>query len=215
MSAAVGRASIAVAHHGTGNVRSLVRALERAGADVTVATGPDQLAGVDGVVLPGVGAFPAGMEALSRLGLDRGLIEVAASGTPLLGVCLGMQMLFDWSDEHGGAAGLGLLPGHVRRLDPGGERLPHIGWCGVSWLRDHPLNEGIRNPSPMYHVHSYAADVSDQADVLAMATHGTQFTTAVARANILGVQFHPEKSSLEGLELLGSFVGICADGSVL
>lgn len=130
----------------------------------------------------------------------------------MLGVCLGHQLLFEGSDEMGGAEGLAILQGRVVRLDPGGERLPHIGWSRVDWTHEHPLTSGLGQGVAMYHVHSFAAVPSQQADVLGTATHGASFATAVSRDNIAGVQFHPEKSSADGLSLVRNFVRWSGEG---
>lgn len=197
---------VAVVDHGTGNLTSIVRALQLGGATVVRTSDHRALFAADAVVLPGVGAFPRAMESLRDLGLVESLRSVAASGRPLFGVCLGLQLLFDGSEEMGGSEGLGILPGKVRALDAQGERLPHIGWSAVEWKREHPLVRGLANPCPMYHVHSYVAAPDRPDDILATAVHGERFTTAVANGNVLAVQFHPEKSSADGLRLISNFV---------
>jgi glutamine amidotransferase len=150
------------------------------------------------------------MRNLRELGLDAVIAERAGSGVPLLGVCLGMQLLFEESVELGGARGLGLLPGRVTALQAGGQRLPHIGWSLVSFARETPLNAGLPAGAAFYHVHSFACRPSARDDVLASAEYGETFVTAVARPPLYGVQFHPEKSSVHGLELLGAFTRLCA-----
>lgn len=206
------RPAVAVIDHGTGNITSLVRALELGGADVQRLETPVGLEDADALVLPGVGAFPVAMEAIERLGFDAAIKERVAGGTPLLGICLGMQMLFDSSEEMGGAEGLGLLAGRVSELQTEGQRLPHIGWSPLTWLVDGPLREGLSESSPMYHVHSFVANPTDDGDILATAEHGSTFATAVGRDRILGLQFHPEKSSVEGLRMVANFVRMCASG---
>jgi imidazole glycerol-phosphate synthase subunit HisH len=136
----------------------------------------------------------------------------AAAGVPVLGICLGLQLLFDGSDELGGAEGLGLVPGRVEALETAGQRLPHIGWSLVRWERPARLVAGLPGESAFYHVHSFAPVPDDPAHVLGSAEYGTRFVTAVARDNVAGVQFHPEKSSAHGLRLLAGFVGTCAAG---
>ncbi|HLI31334.1 MAG TPA: imidazole glycerol phosphate synthase subunit HisH [Solirubrobacteraceae bacterium] len=218
---------VAIVDHGIGNRRSVEKALEHVGAEVVVTAAPEQLAGADGLYLPGVGAFPAAMRALRALSLVEVLRQLASAGKPILGACLGMQLLFERSDEQGGAEGLGLLPGHVRELRAGDLKLPHIGWCEVFWSgRAHdaagayatptdapagwPLSAGLPARTFLYHVHSYVAEVGDPQIVLAEAEHGEVFPTVVGSGRIFGTQSHPEKSSAQGLRLLESFLAICA-----
>jgi glutamine amidotransferase len=194
---------IAIVDYGMGNVTSARMALEHVGAEVALTDDAERIAAADGVVLPGVGAFPKAMAELER----RGLTDVIRGlDAPLLGICLGMQLLFDSSTEMGGAEGLGLLPGPVRELDAGGLKVPQIGWNEVRWRGSSPLTEGLPEHTPMYHVHSFAARPADAGDVAGTAVYGSEFATAVARDNIFGVQFHPEKSSAGGLALLRNFV---------
>ena len=201
---------IAVIDYGMGNRRSVEKALAHVGAEAQITRDHDALRAADGLVLPGVGAFPRAMRNLRDLGLDAVIAEQAAAGVPLLGVCLGMQLLFEASTELGGARGLGLLPGSVSGLETHGARLPHIGWSLVSFTRETPLNAALPERAAFYHVHSFACRPADEADVLASAEYGGQFVTAVARPPLFGVQFHPEKSSVHGLELLGAFAQLCA-----
>ncbi|WP_249009720.1 imidazole glycerol phosphate synthase subunit HisH [Conexibacter sp. DBS9H8] len=202
MTAASGPVRVGIIDYGMGNRRSVEKALVHVGADVRVSDDTDELAGMDALVLPGVGAFARGMAQLRERGLIGLICDQAASGTPLLGICLGMQLLFEGSSELGGARGLGLLPGEVRALAAGRLPVPHIGWNEVTLVRSSQLLE--RN-APFYHVHSYCAVPADPADVIATAHYGERFATAVGRANVLGVQFHPEKSSTDGLALLRRF----------
>ncbi len=201
---------IAVVDYGMGNRRSVEKALERVGARAFVSRDHAELRAADGLLLPGVGAFPAAMATIGRLGLDGLLRERAAAGTPLFGSCMGMQLLFERSEEHGGAEGLGLLRGEVRRLSAPGLKLPHIGWSEVRWNRRSPLTEGLPEPAFLYHVHSFVADPADEDAVLGTAEYGESFPAVVGRGNVYGAQSHPEKSSTHGLALLGNFVGICA-----
>ena len=202
---------IVLVDHGTGNLTSLERALDLGGAEVVRTSSPASLASADAVVLPGVGAFPAAMNSLRRLGFAEAIRQWAADGRPLLGVCLGMQLLFEGSDEAGGAEGLSLIEGRVRKLDARGERLPHIGWTEVTWVREHPLRAGISQPTALYHVHSFVCDPTVPEVVLATAEHGEAFTTAVGSGGTVGVQFHPEKSSTDGLRMVANFVsGVAA-----
>ena len=197
---------IVVVDHGTGNIASLEQALLHVGAVPVRTSEAKVVASGRAAVLPGVGAFPLAMENLRRLDLVEPLVELASSGRPLLGICLGLQLLFEGSTEMGGAEGLGLLPGQVRPLDVHDERLPHIGWASVRWERPHAVRGSLADGTPMYHVHSFAPVPTDPEDVLATAVHGTRFVTAAARGSVTGVQFHPEKSSVDGLELVGNFV---------
>jgi glutamine amidotransferase len=206
---------VVVVDYGMGNRRSVEKALERVGAHAFVTRDHAQLRAADGVLLPGVGAFPAAMATIRELRLDGLLRELAAAGTPLFGSCMGMQLLFERSEEHGGAEGLGLLGGAVRTLatDRTGARplkLPHIGWSEVRWRRRSPLTEGLPDPAYLYHVHSFVAHPADPEVVLGTAEYGEVFPAVVESGNIYGAQSHPEKSSTHGLRLLGNFVGICA-----
>ncbi len=197
-----------------GNRRSAEKALEHVGARVEVSADPQLLREMDGLVLPGVGAFPAGMTAIRELGLDELLIERAHAGAPLLGLCLGMQLLFESSEEHDGAEGLGLLAGTVRRLSAPGLKLPHIGWSEIRWRRDTPLSEGLPDPSYLYHVHSFAPVPADDEVVLAMADYGEPFAAVVGQGSVFGTQSHPEKSSAHGLLLLENFTRLCGRAMV-
>ncbi len=200
---------IGVVDYGMGNRRSAEKALEHVGARVAVSGDPERLREMDGLVLPGVGAFPAGMAAIRAAGLDELLHERAEAGVPLIGLCLGMQLLFEGSEEHDGAAGLGLLAGTVRRLNAPGLKLPHIGWSELRWLRETPLSEGLPNPAYLYHVHSFAVRPADPDVVLATADYGEPFAAIVGAGNVFGTQSHPEKSSAHGLALLGNFTRLC------
>jgi imidazole glycerol-phosphate synthase subunit HisH len=162
--------------------------------------------------LPGVGAFPIAMRNLHELGLAELIRAEVDRGTPLLGICLGMQLLFERSFELEPAEGLGLIGGEVTRLRAGGLRIPHIGWNEVCVERPSPLVEGLPAEScPFYHVHSFAARPADADDVVGTTTYGERFATIVGRGSVFGVQFHPEKSSTHGLRMLSSFVGLCGD----
>jgi imidazole glycerol-phosphate synthase subunit HisH len=202
---------LAVIDYGMGNRRSVEKALEHVGARATITHDHDELRASDGLVLPGVGAFPQAMHNLDALGLPDLIRELTNRGTPLLGICLGMQVLFSSSEELGGAPGLSLIAGEVTRLDAGGRRIPHIGWNEVRFERPSPLTAKLPQPGcPFYHVHSFAAHPRDTADVVGTTEYGERFATIVGRDNVLGVQFHPEKSSRHGLRMLHSFVELCA-----
>jgi imidazole glycerol-phosphate synthase subunit HisH len=205
--------SIAVIDYGMGNRRSVEKALEHVGARARITADHQAIMAADALVLPGVGAFPKGMENLRALGLDELIRERAATATPVLGICLGMQLLFEGSVEIEPAAGLGLIAGSVTPLRPSPPtlRLPHIGWNEVRFDRPCALTAALTGASrPFYHVHSFAARPSDPADVVATTEYGERFATIVARGSVLGVQFHPEKSSRDGLAMLSSFVSLAS-----
>ena len=204
------RPRIAVLDYGMGNVRSAEKALEHVGAEAVRTSDLALIARADGLVLPGDGAFPRAMTRIRALGFDRALEERLAQGTPVLGICVGMQMLFEGSTELGGAEGLGLLAGTVERLDAPGLKLPHIGWSPVSWRRRSALCEGLPDPCALYHVHSYAPMGTDADDVVGTAVHGSEFVSVVERGSLWGVQSHPEKSAADGLALLGNFARACS-----
>ena len=200
---------ICILDYGMGNLRSVEKALEHVGATATIANDAATVRGSDGLVLPGVGAFPKAMQRVRELGLDELLEERRLAGVPILGICLGLQLLFDSTTELGGAKGLGLLGGEVDVLDAPGLKIPHIGWSPVRWELESPLVEGIDSETPFYFVHSFAPRPA-AGDVLGTAAYGSRFACAAERDNVFGVQFHPEKSSAAGLRLLSNFAGICA-----
>jgi imidazole glycerol-phosphate synthase subunit HisH len=190
------------------NLRSATKALEHLGARVQVARTGDEAAGADAVVLPGVGHFGEAMRRMRRQGLDVAAREAAAEGVPVLGICLGLQLLFEGSEESPGVPGLGLLPGRVRRLRTD-RKLPHIGWCRVDWVEGSPLPPPAGEPgaATYYFVHTYAPEPDDAALVLGRGDYGGGFCAAAGRDGLMGVQFHPEKSSRAGLGLLGRWLG--------
>jgi glutamine amidotransferase len=198
---------IAVLDYGMGNLRSVEKALEHVGATALVTNDHARVREAEGVVLPGVGAFPKAMERIRALGLDELVRERVEQGVPVLGICLGLQLLFESSTEIGGAEGLGVVHGRVDKLATGGLKLPQIGWNAVSWTRGSPLVDGLPDPCAMYHVHTYAVRTDD---VLGTASYGEEFVSAVEHERVYGVQFHPEKSGRHGLQLLSNFVRICA-----
>jgi glutamine amidotransferase len=206
--------TIGLVDYGMGNRRSMQKSLERAGAAVVLSGDADVLAASDGLVVPGVGALPAAMRALAERGLDQFLRDRAAAGMPVLGACLGMQVLFEHGTEFGGAEGLGLLPGEVVPLDARGLKLPHIGWNEVRWARPSILSEGLPDPAPFYHVHSFVPMPSDPDVALGISDYGVEFASVVGRGNVFGTQFHPEKSSRDGIALLANFVRACAHKEV-
>jgi imidazole glycerol-phosphate synthase subunit HisH len=202
-------ARIAILDYGMGNLRSAEKALEHVGVTATISRDPETVRAADGVILPGVGAMPRAMERIRELGLDELISERRESGVPILGICLGLQLLFDSTTELGGSDGLGLLEGPVVELDAEGLKVPHIGWSPVRWERESRLTEGLPSGTPFYFVHSFAPRPGGE-DLLGSAEYGARFACAAERDNVYGVQFHPEKSSTAGLRLLSNFAGICA-----
>jgi len=195
--------SVAVLDYGMGNLHSVSRALEKVGAAVEVTADGDVARRADALVVPGVGHFGACMRALASRGLDDVVRLAASSGTPLLGVCLGMQVLFERSEEDD-TDGLGVLPGGSRTL-PGDVKVPHMGWNDVEWVRPHPYVAQLPSGTRFYFVHSYAPDVIDRITVGA-TEYGRRFSAVVARDNVFATQFHPEKSGDAGLQLYETFV---------
>lgn len=202
--------TIAIADYGIGNRRSVEKAVEKAGAKPLLTADHKTIREADGVIVPGVGAFPAAMKALHKLGLDDVIREVAHDGKPVLGSCLGMQLLFEHSQELGGAEGLGLLAGDVVALDAGELNVPHIGWNDVHWLREDPLTAGLPEGAAFYHVHSFIPMPSDRDTIIGTGDYGGTFATVVGRGSVVGCQFHPEKSSSHGLALLRNFADMCS-----
>jgi glutamine amidotransferase len=202
--------TVAILDYGTGNLRSVEKAFERVGASAELTSDPERAAAADGVVLPGVGAFPKAMAEVHARGLDRLIADRAAAGAPVLGICLGYQLLFESSSELGGAEGLGLLRGRVTALEAPGLKVPHIGWEPVRWRGGGELSDGIEGETPFYFVHGFTPRPADEDDVIGTAEHGERFACAGARPPVYGVQFHPEKSSGAGLRLLENFTRICA-----
>jgi glutamine amidotransferase len=200
---------LAILDYGMGNLRSVEKAFARVGADALVTRDHGQIESAAGLVLPGVGAFPKAMEAVRELGFEALIRERVDAGVPVLGICLGMQLLFEDTTELGGAEGLGLLPGRVEMLSAPGLKIPQIGWNLVRFERSSPLTEGLGGEAAFYHVHSYAARPAEAQDVLGSATYGEEFVSAVERGRVAGVQFHPEKSGPDGLRLLANFASGC------
>jgi glutamine amidotransferase len=202
--------TIAILDYGMGNLRSVEKALKRVGAEARVTSDAAVAGDADGIVLPGVGAFPKAMLRVRELELDALVVERVGAQVPVLGICLGLQLLFERSSEHGGSDGLGLIPGEVTELRAPGLKVPHIGWEPVRWQRPADLIEGLGTETPFYFVHSFAVRPSEAGDVLGTAEWGERFVCAVSRPPIYGVQFHPEKSSASGLKLLANFARVCA-----
>ena len=196
--------SVAIIDYGVGNLRSVEKAFHAGGVEALVSADESVLRSAEKLVLPGVGAFRACMEALTGHGFDRLVRERVAAGTPLLGVCVGMQMLFEESEEFGTTNGLGFLRGRVRRF-PEGLRVPQVGWNQVEWKGGHALSEGIGDKTFFYFVHSYFCEADDKAAVVGETEYGLAYASVVARDNVCGVQFHPEKSQAAGLRLLKNF----------
>ena len=198
---------VAVLDYEIGNLRSAQKALEHVGADARLTADPDEIAGADGVVLPGVGAFGKCMDALRAHGLDTIAVEAATSGRPFMGICVGMQLLYEGSDEDPGVPGLGVLPGHVRLL-PDGVKRPQMQWNTLDLTGEPSMVAGIDRPVWVYFVHSYAAEPHD--GVVATCDYGGPVVAAVERGPLWATQVHPEKSGTTGLALLANFVAAAA-----
>jgi len=192
-----------------GNLRSVQKAIEATGHAADIVADPDKLATYSHVILPGVGAFRDAISQLRQTGLGQAFIDAVASGRPCLGVCLGLQLLFDKSFEDGEHTGLGLIPGEVVRFDPQlGLKIPHMGWNEIELTRPDPLFAGLGPRPCVYFVHSYHARVANHADLLATSDHGGIFTAAVGRENLRACQFHPEKSQATGLRIYQNFMAL-------
>ncbi len=199
---------VAIVDYGVGNLFSLQSSFAAIGADVTVTADPEVLKAADRIILPGVGAFQDAAEKLRGSGLDTVIKELAAAGKPLMGICLGMQLLFENSYEYGCHEGLGLLKGSVRPIRdviPADYKIPHIGWNGLIFKKDSPLFSHIQEGDCVYFVHSFYATGCEDS-VIATAEYGAELTAAVACGNVMGCQFHPEKSGTVGLNILKAFV---------
>ncbi|RKP49796.1 imidazole glycerol phosphate synthase subunit HisH [Cohnella endophytica] len=197
---------IAIIDYGMGNLHSVSKAVERLGCEVVVTSDPAMIAAADGAILPGVGAFGDAMANLRDTGLIDVVKQYAASGKPLLGICLGMQLLFTESEEHGVHQGLDLLPGRVVRFQ-GDYKVPHMGWNELTFKQESPLFEGVE-PGHVYFVHSYHVLPEQSSDLLAVTDYHQPVTAIVGRGSVYGMQFHPEKSSALGMALLRRFVDL-------
>ncbi len=195
---------VGIIDYGVGNLRSVEKAFAATGCEAVVSSDDNVLRAADRLVLPGVGAFAACMKALTDRGFDQLVRERVTEGTPLLGVCVGMQMLFEESEEFGTTRGLGLLPGRVRRFSTE-LVVPHVGWNQIRQRLEHPLFDGIEDEAFFYFVHSYYCEATDDGIVLGETDYGATYASIVARDNLAGVQFHPEKSQAAGLRLLANF----------
>ena len=198
--------NVAVIDYDAGNTLSVTRALAKVGARVELTADPGRVERANAVVLPGVGAFGDCMRKLRERGMDAACREAYAAGKPFLGVCVGLQVLFEGSEESPGSEGLGILPGTVVRFDGGGLKVPQMGWNQLEVVRDHPVFEGLDGEA-FYFVHSYYPDPAQEDDMLGTAEYGTRFCAAAGRENLAAVQFHPEKSSRAGLKLYENFLG--------
>ena len=199
--------SIAIIDYGMGNIWSVQNALIEVGAEAEVVKSPTRIADFAKIILPGVGAFSDAMRLLRETGMDAALTERVTQGVPVLGVCLGMQLMCSSSTEEGFHEGLGWIDAEVVALTPSeGIKIPHMGWNNVAWSKDSPLVKEIPDDTDFYFVHSYHVVCKNEEDVLGTATHGEVFTSMVARDNLYAAQFHPEKSQRDGLQMLKNFV---------
>lgn len=196
---------IAIIDYGMGNLHSAAKALEKVGAQVTVTRDPELVRQADKVILPGVGAFGDCMKNLNERGLAPVIHEVIAAGKPFLGICVGLQMLFEGSEEDPGVAGLGIFKGLVRKIAAPGLKIPHMGWNNLEYRTSSSLFQGLPPAAYVYFVHSYHAVPTDESCITAVTDYGGQVTAAVGRGLVQAVQFHPEKSSAVGLKILANF----------
>ena len=196
---------IAIIDYGRGNLHSVAKAFAKVGAEAVVTSDAAVIADADKVVLPGVGAFGDCMENLTRSGLVDVIHHVINKGTPFLGICLGLQLLFDGSEEDPGVRGLGIIPGMVKKIEAPGLKIPHMGWNSLAWGAASPLFGGLSANPYVYFVHSYHAVPQDQGVITATTCYGETVEAAVGRDNVHAVQFHPEKSSAVGMQVLANF----------
>lgn len=209
--------TIVVIDYGVGNIRSICSAIEKVGGKTCLSKDKNEILAADGVILPGVGAFEHGMNKLKEYNLDRVIREFTETGKPLLGICLGMQLLFEHSSEFGQTKGLGLIPGEVLRLtgqDDNCTKLPHIGWSEIKKVADNGWDEtildGIDDTENVYFVHSYYVKPKRQENILSLTNYSkVDYCSTVRHSNIYGCQYHPEKSALTGLKIINNFVAIC------
>jgi glutamine amidotransferase len=199
---------IAIVDYGVGNLRSVMRGLEKAGARPRITADKEEIASAAGIVLPGVGAFREGMEMLGQL---QPVVRESARQVPLLGICLGMQMLMEWSEERGIHPGLGLIPGIVTRFThQPGKKVPHMGWNTLQIEREDPLLAGLRSQEYVYFVHSYYVTTLSPY-VLTRTEYICPFASSIGKGQVYGVQFHPEKSGATGLSILKNFIDLCSE----
>jgi len=198
---------IAIIDYGRGNLYSVQKAFAKLGAQSVITSDAGQIAAADKVVLPGVGAFGDCMNNLRSYGLEAVIHQVVDRGTPFLGICLGLQLLFDGSEEDLGVAGLGIIPGMVRKIETNGLKIPHMGWNSLAYKAASPLFADLPDNPYVYFVHSFHAVPSDEQVITAVTAYGQEVTAAVGRANVQAVQFHPEKSSAVGMQMLKNWLG--------
>lgn len=197
---------IGILDYGMGNIRSVFNAVDVAGFNAQVVSSATQFAALSHLIIPGVGSYHAATSSLDRLGLREAILKFARLGKPILGICLGMEILSDSGDEGGPSTGLGLVGGKVNRFDIGTDlRLPHVGWNAVTFTGDHPVLKGVRAGMDYYFVHSYFFQCANQADQFGTTEYGATFASVVAHGNAIGLQFHPEKSQSNGLKLIENF----------
>ncbi|MCO5207566.1 MAG: imidazole glycerol phosphate synthase subunit HisH [Anaerolineae bacterium] len=197
---------ITMIDYGIGNYRSVQKALEYVGADVVMTSDPEAIKHADKLVLPGVGAFGAAIDALRKRKLEQPIQDAVAQGTPLLGICVGMQLLLDESEELGRHSGLGLIPGKVRKFPANNKlKIPHMGWNQLDHDDTSPLLQDVADGDYAYFVHSFYCDVVDSADTIATTEYGKAFSSIIGRNNIFGIQFHAEKSQHVGLQILRNY----------
>ncbi|MDD4229926.1 MAG: imidazole glycerol phosphate synthase subunit HisH [Dehalococcoidales bacterium] len=196
---------IAIIDYGAGNIKSVQNAIGHLGFQPLLTSNPNDVLKADKVILPGVGAAASTMASLKELELDKAICEYVSAGKPFLGICIGMQVLFEYAEESGGCSCLGILPGRVKKL-PSGQKTPHMGWNQVSQIRPHYIFRGIKGGDYFYFVHSYYAFPDDEAMVIGRTSYGIDFCSAVARGALVATQFHPEKSGSSGLRLYENFL---------
>jgi len=198
---------IGIIDYGMGNLASVENAFEYLGYDCSLCSQPEEIEGVERLLLPGVGSFQAAMHILSRDKWDQAIVKFANSGRPILGICLGMQLLFDSGDENGPTEGLGLISGDVKHLTPASpHKVPHVGWNSLNFTQEHPLLKKYKPGVDLYFVHSYQVRPKSTDHIIAKTDFGGEFVSAVAKDNVAGMQFHPEKSQPYGLKILKNFV---------
>jgi imidazole glycerol-phosphate synthase subunit HisH len=195
---------ITIIDYGVGNLRSVQKGFEHVGLKAEIVDNPEAVVNAPAVVLPGVGAFKDAMESLKKTGMDQAVQEVVKKGTPLLGICLGLQLLFNSSEEFGLTEGLGIIPGKVVKFDEG-LKIPHMGWNEMEIVNPNPIIKGIPNGSAFYFVHSYYCLPDHTKDIVTATEYGIKYTSIAAKDNVFGIQFHPEKSSTLGLQILKNF----------
>lgn len=203
-------ATVTILDYGAGNLTSVRLACQRFGVDPVMATTAAEVPGEGAIIFPGDGSAKSAMAAVRDRGYDRLLADAIAAGRPILGICIGMQLLFDWSDEDGGQQALGIFPGKVQRFDFPDHpelKIPEIGWNGVNFFKDHPLFSGIPQDTPFYFVNSYYCKPADDALTMGLTEYGgTHFCSVAARGNVVATQFHPERSGQWGLKLFRNFL---------